>query len=98
MNKKLNTVLFVLLATLGNMIIMVILFLLCVILISRFADPESQFMPLFLGLTFLVSIGGTFYLYTVIMKKITATYAIEKYLDPIFKKRKSRRPPEQGMK
>ena len=98
MNKKLNTVLFVLIATVGNMIIMTVLFTLCIILLSLLANPESPFMPLMLGLTFLVSIGGTFYLYTLIMKKVSATYNIEKYLDPIFKKKKSRRPPEQGMK
>lgn len=92
MNKKVNTVLFVLGATLVNMVVMAILFVICLILIARFVDPESPMMPLFLGLMFIVSIGGSFYLYTVVMKKITVKYNLEQFLDPIFwKKRKDRR-------
>lgn len=92
MNKKINTVLFVLAATAVNMIVMAILFLLCMILIARFIDPESPLIPLWFGLMFLVSIGGSFYLYTAVMKKITAKFDLERHLDPIFwKKRKDRR-------
>lgn len=87
MNKKINTVLFVLGATVINIIVMAILFLVCVFLIARFADPESPMLPLWLGMMFLVSIGGSFFLYTLAMRKITAKYDLEKYLDPIFTKK-----------
>jgi hypothetical protein len=41
---------------------------------------------------FLVSIGGSFYLYTIVMRKVTNKYDLEKYLDPIFSKKRSRGP------
>lgn len=96
MNKKVNTLLFILGATIANIVIMAILFLLCLFLIARFVNPESSLMPLWLGLMFLVSIGGSFFLYTVIMKRITAKFELEKYLDPIFS-RKGRKGPKKGM-
>ena len=92
MNKKINTVLFVLAATAVNMLVMAILFVICMILIARFVDPDSPLLPLWFGLMFLVSIGGSFYLYTVAMKKITVKFNLEQHLDPIFwKRRKDRR-------
>jgi hypothetical protein len=50
-------------------------------------------MPLFLGLVFLVSIGGTYYVYTVIVKWISTKFPVEEYLAPLFKRKKSTRPP-----
>ena len=92
MNKKVNTVLFVLGATVINIVVMAILFLICMFLIARFVDPESPMLPLWLGMMFLVSIGGSFFLYTLGMRKLTAKYDLEKYLDPIFtRKLKDRR-------
>ena len=91
MNKKVNTVLFVLGATVVNIVVMAVLFLLCMFLIAKFVNPESSLLPLWLGLMFLVSIGGSFFLYTVVMRKISVRYDLEKYLDPLFtKKRKDR--------
>ncbi len=95
MNKKVNTILFILGATIVNILVMAILFILCLVLIARFVDPESSMMPLWFGAMFLVSIGGSFFLYTVIMKRITARFDMEKYLDPIFS-RKSRKGPRKG--
>ena len=92
MNRKINPLLFVLAATLVNLVVMAILFILSMVLIARFVDPESSLMPLWLGLMFLVSIGGSFYLYTIVMRKVTNKYDLEKYLDPIFSKKRSRGP------
>ena len=95
MNKKLNTVLFVLAATAVNIVVMAILFIVCMVLIARFADPESPLMPLWLGLMFIISIGGSFYLYTIAMRRLTNKFDMEKYLDPIFFKKRSRGPRER---
>lgn len=96
MNKKVNTVLFILGATIVNIVVMAILFLICLVLIARFVNPESPLMPLWLGIMFLVSIGGSFFLYTIVMKRVTAKFNMEKYLDPIFT-RKGRKGPRKGM-
>ena len=87
MNKKANTVLFILLATLVNLIIMIVLFLICLAIMVNFTDPESSLVSLYIGLIFIVSIGGSFFLYTLIMKKVIAKFDLEKYLSPIFAKK-----------
>lgn len=89
MNKKLNTVLFILIATVVNILVMFLLFLFCLFLISTFVNPESSLLPLWIGLTFLISIGGSFFLYTVAMKKISQRYDLEQYLHPIFSRRRT---------
>lgn len=90
MNKKLNTVLFVLGATIINLIVMGVLFLISFILLGLFVSPDSSYATFFLGLTFLVSIGGTFVIYQFAVKKLTARYNLEEHLDPVFWKKKER--------
>jgi len=70
-----------------NLIIMIALFLLCVALMVNLTNPESTLFPLYIGLTFIVSIGGSFLLYTLIMKKVVAKFDLEKHLSPIFAKK-----------
>ncbi|MDC7245362.1 MAG: leader peptide processing enzyme [Sphaerochaetaceae bacterium] len=95
MNKKMNTVLFIFGATVMNLIIMIALFLICIAIMVNLTDPESAMFPLYIGLTFIISIGGSFFLYTVIMKKIVSKYDLEKYLSPIFAKRFSKGRPKK---
>ncbi len=89
MNKKLNTFLFILGATLVNLIIMIALFLISLAIMVNFVDPESSLVPLFIGLIFIVSIGGSFLLYTLIIKKVIVKFNLEQYLSPIFAKKYS---------
>jgi len=90
--KMANTIGFVLLATLINLVIMAILFLISFILLDRFVDPESEMMMFWIGIVFLFSIGGTFVIYLKGVKIVTEKYNLKEKLDPIFfKKRKDRR-------
>lgn len=93
MSKKSNTIWFMLVATILNILLMLILFLVCFILITRFVDPNSALVPLWLGLSFLVSIGGSFWLYSVIIKWMTKRFDLEEKLAPLFtrKRKKPRR-------
>lgn len=75
-------------ATILNIIIMLLLFVICFILITRFADPTSNLVPLWLGLSFLVSIGGSFWLYSVVIKWMTRKFQLEDKLAPLVSKRK----------
>jgi Kef-type K+ transport system membrane component KefB len=88
MSKKSNTVWFMLAATILNVIIMLILFVVCFILITRFVDPASKLVPLWLGLSFLVSIGGSFYLYSLVIKWMTKKFQLEDKLAPLVSKRR----------
>ncbi|MDD3998033.1 MAG: leader peptide processing enzyme [Sphaerochaetaceae bacterium] len=90
MNKKVNTAIFILVASIVNIIVMIVLFLLCLVLISRFVNPESSLMPMWFILMFLVSIGGSFLVYSLLIKWITKKYDLEKYLHPIFTPRRKK--------
>ncbi|NCB02008.1 MAG: leader peptide processing enzyme [Spirochaetia bacterium] len=87
MNKKLNTFLFILAATLVNLILMMALLLISLAIMINFSNPESPLVPLYIGLIFIVSIGGSFLLYTLIMKKVMIKFNLEQYLSPIFAKK-----------
>ncbi|MDY0303409.1 MAG: leader peptide processing enzyme [Sphaerochaeta sp.] len=84
MSKRTNTVLFMLAATVANILLMMIIFIICFILLTRFVDPESSLVPLYLGLTFLVSIGGSFFLYSKIIKLLNTKFDLESKLGPLF--------------
>lgn len=87
MNKKLNTVLFILGATLVNIITMLIILVLGLVLISRAlpdAAQESAGQFLFL-LVFLIAIGGSFYIYHRLIKYISKKIDMDKYFHPIFR-------------
>lgn len=84
MNKKLNTFLFIIGATLVNLIIMVGLFLISLAVMINFSHPESPLVPLYIGLIFIVSIGGSFLLYTLLVKKVMSKFNLEQYLSPLF--------------
>lgn len=84
MSKRTNTLLFMLGATVVNILLMMIIFMICFILLTRFVDPESSLVPLYLGLTFLISIGGSFFLYSRIIKFLNAKFDLENKLGPIF--------------
>jgi ABC-type Na+ efflux pump permease subunit len=86
-NKKLNTVLFILGATLVNILTMLLILVLGLVFIFRVL-PESvqesigQFMSLLL---FLVAIGGSFYAYHRIIKYVSKKVDLDKYFHPIFR-------------
>ncbi|MGE4452893.1 MAG: leader peptide processing enzyme [Sphaerochaeta sp.] len=91
MSKKMNTVWFMLGATVLNIVLMMVLFIICFVLITRFVDPNSSLIPLWLGLTFLVSIGGSFWVYSRIIKWMNNKYNLEENLSPLFNRKKKPR-------
>ena len=91
MNKKANTILFILGATVFNLLTMAILFLVpLAILLFLFRDSESlgNFIGIVSLLLFFAALVGSFFVYGFVMKKISAKVDMDKYFDPIFKKKK----------
>jgi hypothetical protein len=91
-NKKTNTLLFILGATVFNILVTIISFLILFVLFIRFLAPmlpESAaawgFPILFIG-----AIAVSFIIYRVILKVLLKRINPEKYFDPIFG---GRRPP-----
>lgn len=99
MNKKVNTVLFILGATAVNIITMLFILLLGIYLIGELFSETAQesvgsvlFSVLFI-LLFFISIGGSFFIYNRVIKFISKKIDMDKYFHPIFRPRKQK-PPE----
>lgn len=93
MNKKVNTILFILCATLFNIITTLISFVVFTLLYLRFFIqklPEASRSWVFTSI-FLVSIGISILVYRVVLKYLINKIEIEKYFDPLFV-RKYRKP------
>jgi uncharacterized SAM-binding protein YcdF (DUF218 family) len=89
MNKRVNTVLFILGATVGNIIIMMVIFLLLFVLFGRFLAPQipPNIGVYVLMVLFIVSIVATYFIYHRVVKWLSNTYDLEKYFGPIFPRR-----------
>jgi hypothetical protein len=87
MNKGLNTFLFMLGATIFNLVLLALL-----ILAGLFAIARLNLPPILLAVWFLVALVGSFLIYNQVVKWIARKIDMEKYFLPLFK----RRPPKQG--
>ncbi len=86
MNKKVNTVLFILGATFVNILTMLLILILGLYLISVLLSEsarESAGQFLFI-LVFLISIGGSFFVYNRLIKYVSKKLDMDKYFHPIF--------------
>jgi len=90
-NKKTNTILFMLGATLVNVILMIAIFVLLFWLYGRFiAQSVSPQVTSYVMIgIFVASIALTYFLYHRIVKWISSKWNLDDYFDPIFKRRKS---------
>jgi len=86
MNKKVNTLLFILCATLFNIIIVLVSFIVLTLIYLKFFMmklPESSRSWVFTTI-FLTSIAISILVYRVIIKYYINKIDIEKYFDPLF--------------
>ena len=95
MNKKVNTLLFVLAGTVFNVLITVISFLLLFVLFINFLAPVLPENVAAFGfiIVFVASVALAFFAYRLVMKQVTKRVDIDKYFDPLFgpRRRYSRR-------
>ena len=98
MNKKVNTLLFVLGATVFNVIIAVISFISFFTLYAKFIMPivsENSYSWSF-TLIFLASLAVSFLVYRLTLKFLLKKVEIEKYFDPIFVSKYRKKQNEKG--
>ena len=93
MNKKTNTILFVLGATVVNLVLMAVVFTILLVgasfALQPVLTPESQGLgTLVLGLIFVATILITYFIYHKTVKKLSQKYDFERYFEPIFGKKK----------
>jgi hypothetical protein len=89
MNKKANTLLFVLGATLFNILITLLSFVVLTLVYVKFIIvivPESG-RGLVFALLFVAAIIVSFFVYRILLKYLIKKVSIEKYFDPIFTRR-----------
>jgi len=93
MNKKTNTIIFIIAATVFNIIITMICFLVILVLYSRFFFPRlpEESITWALPVIFVLSIVASIFIYRLVIKILMKKVDMEKYFDPIF----SRRPPRK---
>jgi len=86
MNKKINTVLFILCATLFNVFVAILSFVILMLLYIKLLFaliPEANRSWGF-SVIFLASIAISFFVYRFILKYLLTKIDIEKYFDPLF--------------
>ena len=95
MNKRLNTVLFMIGATIVNVVVMFAVFLVLFFLFGRFLAPHLSpgINQILLLVIFVASMVLTYFLYHRLMRRLADKYDLEKYFEPIF--RKSQKPPRK---
>ncbi|MCL1930453.1 MAG: leader peptide processing enzyme [Treponema sp.] len=94
MNKKINTLLFVLGATLFNILIVILsFFLLMLVYIKLIMNliPEQNRSWGF-SIIFLISIAISFLVYRFLLKYLLTKINVEEYFDPIFVRKNIRKP------
>ncbi|WP_018527107.1 hypothetical protein [Alkalispirochaeta alkalica] len=94
MNKRVNTLLFILAATVANILTMMVLFVLFLVVFARFVAPSlpPQVNQIMLMVLFLGSVISTYLLYHRLMRWASKTWDLQKYFGPLFGK--ERRSPE----
>ena len=86
MNKKTNTLLFILGGTIFNILTTVICFLLLLVLYSSVLAPllPENSGAWMLPISFIAAIVASFFIYRLAIKLLMKKIDIEKYFDPIF--------------
>lgn len=85
--------LFILGATVVNILTMLIILLLGMMLLGRLSETTQESIGQFLFiLVFLVAIAGSFFTYNRLIKYISSKIDMDKYFHPIFKPRGGQKP------
>lgn len=87
-NKRLNAALFLIIASIMNLLIIAILLFISFFILDRLVNPDSPRLGLYMGIAFLFSIGGSLYIYNFVIKSLTVRLKLEENLDPIFKQKR----------
>ncbi|MBA7563482.1 hypothetical protein ES708_05141 [subsurface metagenome] len=90
MNKKANTVLFLLGATVFNLLMMFLLIVMFLVLISAiFRDSlNPNMLSILMIIVFIGSIAASFFIYGRLVKWLSRKIDMEKYFLPLFRRKK----------
>lgn len=94
MNKKTNTAIFLIGATVLNIVLIFALFFLCITLGSIIFDlnnAEGSTGLIVLGASFVISIGGSIFIYSKVIKWAAEKFHFEDKIVPLFGRKTNRR-------
>ena len=95
--KKRNTAIFVLIATLLNIVLMMVFMLIGYILLVRYGNPDNPSgAQIWLIVIFLGSIGLSWLIYSRIIKWYTKRVDVEKKFAPLISPRSRKKRPTEG--
>ena len=95
MSKKTTSLIFMLLATLLNLVLLIVFFILGFVILNLVisAMPENvAVVQIGVVLVFVFAIGLSFFVYSRIVSLLTKKFNLEEKLDPLFVRKGSRRP------
>ena len=95
MSKKTNSLIFMLLATLLNLVLLIVFFILGFVILNLVisAMPENvAVVQIGVVLVFVFAISLSFFVYSRIVNLLTKKFNLEEKLDPLFVRKGSRRP------
>ena len=93
MNKKTNTVLFILGATVVNILVMLIVLVVGLILIAQLPESFQENAGQIIIIVLFFAIAISFVSYNRFMKYLSRKIDMDKYFHPIFKQRRPPNPP-----
>ncbi|OHD71634.1 MAG: hypothetical protein A2V99_12435 [Spirochaetes bacterium RBG_16_67_19] len=91
MNKKLNTALFMLAATIFNLVLLLLFVSIGWVVVGALFREHPQVGSILLIVVFLAAMVGSFLIYNQVVKLITRKIDMEKYFLPLFKRRPPRK-------
>ena len=82
MNKTLNTVLFMIIATLVNLIMIAVIFFVLVMILSLLLNENtgSEVITIAYGLSIILAIGGGFFFYNKLIRWVNEKWHLENYI------------------
>jgi len=89
-DKRLNTIIFILAATVFNVLTVIVSIILLLLLFNAILPPE-HFQAWVLGLIFIASLALSFVVYRYALKFILKKIDVDKYFDPLFVRRNIKR-------
>lgn len=93
MSKTSNSIVFMLVATIVNIILIILIFILCIFLGSYIFDlnnSDGNAGVIVLGASFLIAIGGALFIYSKAVKWISNKYKLDEKFSPIFSHKRKR--------
>ena len=85
MNRKANSVLFIVAATVGNLLVMVLLMALSLVVLSLMRGVPDGVLSVLTVVLFIGSIAATYWIYHRLMRYLSTRYRLEEHFAPLFK-------------